>query len=517
VFNTNPRIDSPQTLVLDDAHAGEAAVADLWSVTAARADGPLYQALLDNIIDALPEAFAERMRHPTLAPWQRNEVELVSPRTVAARADVLREAVTTHAQGHNAYAGGMIADALEHCLVYVSWNEILIRPFIVPATTHASFADAEQRIYMSATLGSGGELERAFGIPKIRRLPVPAGWDEHGSGRRFFIFPGATREPAEVDVFVKDAIDRAGRALVLASSKAELGRFERACLPDGNVRVRAKQVEHDFDAFTSERRAALLLPHRYDGMDLPDESCRLIVLTGLPAATHLQERFLYERLEAQRVLAERIRTRLVQGAGRCTRNPQDFAAVIVRGERLVDFFARSEHVRPMHPELQAEVAFGFENCENPDVDLLDLLDAFLAQNDDWRTADTDLRARTADATREVPPNASELADAAEREVETWRALWHGDLRQMVTLAQQAIDRLGGGDELRPYRCLWLYLTASWAAELADRRRHRRRVGRGAQARHGGVRPDALLEASDRRRHCAVGRRGGARRACGTSR
>jgi hypothetical protein len=425
--------------------------------------------LVGNLLDALPAPFAERMREVGLDPWRRNEVELVPPPVVAVRADVLREAITTHARDrrdHNTHAGPMIADRLEQCLVYVSWNEILIRPLIPPTAEHAPFADAEQRIYMSATLGSGGELERAFGVPKIHRLQVPAGWDEHGSGRRFFVFPGATRGSTEVDTFVQEAIDRAGRALVIASSGTELDRFEAACLPDGVVRVRAKQVEHDFDAFTDEERAALLLAHRYDGIDLPDERCRLIVLTGLPAATHLQERFLYERLKARRVLAERIRTRIVQGAGRCTRNPQDYAAVIMRGDSLVDFCARTEHLSAMHPELQAEVAFGFDNCEDPDVDLAELLESFLGQDDDWREAEVDIRARTGDATRQTPLNSAELAHAAEREVETWRAVWQGDMRRAITLAQETIDRLGGGEELRPYRCFWLYLAASWAAQLA---------------------------------------------------
>ena len=172
VFNSNPRIDAAQTLVLDDAHAGEGAVADLWPVTAKRSEGTLYEALLASVIAALPDAFAERMRDAGLDPWRRNEAELVPPRAVSAHAGVLREALGAHAGGHNAYASEMIADALEYCLVYVSWNEILVRPLIPPTSEHHPFADAQQRIYMSATFGSGGELERSFGVPRIERLPV---------------------------------------------------------------------------------------------------------------------------------------------------------------------------------------------------------------------------------------------------------------------------------------------------------------------------------------------------------
>jgi hypothetical protein len=69
--------------------------------------------------------------------------------------------------------------------------------------------------------------------------------------------------------------------------------------------------------------------------------------------------------------------------------------------------------------------------------------------------------------RQAPPNAADLARAAQREVETWSALWRGDLRRAIALAEEVIDRLGGGDELRAYRCFWLYLAASWAAELVE--------------------------------------------------
>jgi hypothetical protein len=214
------------------------------------------------------------------------------------------------------------------------------------------------------------------------------------------------------------------------------------------------------------QRGAVLLANRYDGIDLPDDSCRLVVLTGLPAATHLQERFLHDTLGARRVLAERIRTRIVQGAGRCTRNVQDYAAVIVRGTRLTDFIARDETLRAMHPELQAEFRFGLDNSERANVDLLELLDSFLAQDADWIAADSDIRGRAAEASREQPAMVDELADAAPLEVDCWRAVWRGELRRAIELAQKVTDHLGSSSELRPYRALWLYLAASWAAELA---------------------------------------------------
>jgi len=251
----------------------------------------------------------------------------------------------------------------------------------------------------------------------------------------------------------------------LAPSYRELDRFKAACLPEGLEAVTAEEVEDSFDAFVAKQAAALLLANRYDGMDLPDEACRLIVLTGMPARTHLQERFFLDRLGARRVLSERIRTRLVQGAGRCTRNSRDFAAVIIRGEGLTDFSSREEEIRAMRPELQAEMRFGLDNSEQTDVDLNSLLEDFLQQGAAWQVAETHLRAETAHAQRADVSDAESLRAAASHEVECWRALWRDDLRRAVNEAQSATDQLSGGPGLRPYRALWFYFAASWSREL----------------------------------------------------
>jgi hypothetical protein len=52
---------------------------------------------------------------------------------------------------------------------------------------------------MSATLGLGGELERLTGRHAIKRLPIEAGWEKRGTGRRLILFP---------DLFVDDNAGR---------------------------------------------------------------------------------------------------------------------------------------------------------------------------------------------------------------------------------------------------------------------------------------------------------------------
>jgi hypothetical protein len=470
VFNSNPRLDSAQTLILDDAHAGEDPVSNLWSIRAARGT-PLYSALVDLVSDAIPAATVERLRDDHLRGRRRLHVELVPPIALHDRAETLRETLTAHSpdRTHNSYVLDVMGDFAHRCLLYLGWREALLRPMVPPTADHGPFAGAEQRVYMSATLGSGGELERAFGVSPIVRPHMPTRDDERGFGRRLFLMPGAAQSTGEADATIRAAVEKAGprRAVFLAQSEAELEDMTETLLPEGTTVVSAEEIERSPASFVDAEPAVLTLANRYDGIDLPDQACRLIVLSGLPRGVHLQERFLGERLGAQRVLGERLRTRLTQGSGRCTRNPQDYAAVLLRGSDLIDFCSRDEDLAALRPELQAEIEFGLDNSEQDQPDFLGLLERFFWRTSEWEEADRYIQSRTAGRTRSLPAGSEQLQAAAGFEVGCWLALAGGDLRRAVALAQQAIDALSGGEELRPYRALWFYLAASWARILGE--------------------------------------------------
>jgi hypothetical protein len=77
--------------------------------------------------------------------------------------------------------------------------------------------------------------------------------------------------------------------------------------------------------------------------------------------------------------AAQVRTRVVQGAGRCTRGPADWAMVVVLGSELTRYLLRPETQRALGPELQAEIQFGVENSRNERAaDILDNIRTFLA-------------------------------------------------------------------------------------------------------------------------------------------
>lgn len=463
IFNSDPKIDG-QVLVFDDAHAGEPAVAGRWTIEEERGTD-LYKALREIVEPSLPGHFAGAIGEDDLDPKARYDVELVPPPVVASRERRIAEAIDEHVEpdSPSSYAWSVVRAGLASCLVYVSWSSILIRPLIAPTATLPQFADTRQRVYMSATLGQAGELERSFGVQKVDRIPLRGG-ERQGNGRRLPLFPSLAGEPDFQDS-VKQAMKLARHSLVIAPSEREAEIAAEHFVPDGVPTVYRDEIKVDFDAFTEPDTAVLVLANRYDGMDLPDEACRLVLLHGLPVGTHLQERFLVGTLGAREALEERIRTRITQGMGRATRNRQDFAAVLFTGSELTSFVSREDVRASMRPELQAELELGL-NYADDEVGTLEAVEAFFAQGEDWKPVEAHLHSLSKELESKPMPGAEALSDAAPHEIRAWEQAWRGDFAGARDHARAASGALVGA-AVRHYRALWWYLSASWAQIVAE--------------------------------------------------
>jgi hypothetical protein len=475
VFNSNSAFGDAQYLVLDDAHAAEGAVASPWSLEVPRKSSA-YQDVLALLTSALDPLVLNRLRADDPDGQYLSQVYLTSPAALAAVAgeleDVLRTAVATKALPDAVYALRMMEGHLGRCLLYASYRRLLLRPMIAPTETLPSFSGASQRLYMSATLGSGGELERSFGRRSIKRIPAPDGWDRHGTGRRFFCFPELTTDlaadRAKADTWIAEQVAGAGRAVVLTPDSRTAREFQDRRLPGGMPVLEAGAIEDDLTVFTGRPSAALVLTNRFDGVDLPDNDCRLVVMQGLPARGDLQERFLHGSLGALEVLQERIRARIVQGAGRATRNSGDYAAVMVLGSDLTSFLTRGDVRAALHPEIQAELEFGLEfSLDYSSTEMADNLRVFGEHDVEWRAVESQIIANRETLERQDPPGASELEAAARYEVAAWLAAWQGEWGRALEQARAVLDALRGGRAPQRYAALWHYLAACWSAMLAE--------------------------------------------------
>lgn len=404
IFNSSPKVPIPRLVLFDDAHAGEQFVGSEYGVTISRyRDEAAYGKVLDALAPFLSGLLLNRLRGEP-DPGAHHQVRLLLPAidpAVLARLDETLAGLG----GSQRFQFSMIRGGLASCGVYLSYGGIQIRPMVPPTFENRVFNGAGQRIYLSATLGSGGELERIFGRSDIVRMPLPSKTAPR-SGRRLFVFPdlAAGGQPHELS---KAIVAVTGKALVLAQDTIENTEFVTKSLAGDLPTFGKAHVEHDLTLFAKAPKGVLGLANRYDGLDLPGDACRMVVLAGKPDATNLQEKFLGERASAGAALAERLRTRVVQGAGRCTRGPNDFAVVVVLGSDITKYFSRTSHREALEPELQAEIEFGWTNSLQADpADIIEMVEVFIDHGEEWRNGGEEALAEfRRDAEKVDPPGA----------------------------------------------------------------------------------------------------------------
>lgn len=469
LFNSNPGISNPETIVLDDAHAGENYIASMWSVAISRR---IHRELYDEIVDLfssdIPDYLVSTLRDDNPSPIHKKSIELVPGPHIMAKEKALTELLDKRTDGTNLFfPWALLRGKLAACHLFASWSEILLRPWTPVSLMHQPFAGAKQRIYMSATIGAGGELERITGIPHIDRIPVPKGWDKQSTGRRLFVFPDRSFNSNDYEEWLVDLIDSTERALVLTPNTIRLDYFIQAVSKLGleHTVLTAKDVEESLDPFVKSKKSMLVLTNRYDGIDLPGEDCRLLVVYGLPASVNLQERFLWSKLALTSVLRDRIRTRITQAVGRCTRHSTDYAVILMVGDDLFDHCVKRENRTDLHPELRAELEFGLDNSEQQNISALsDLVDIFLADDTDWDDAEADITKRRDESASPAPDYIQILRHIVALEVEYQYDLWKDDYESALMKASSITDQLSGND-LAGYRALWNYFAGCSAYRL----------------------------------------------------
>ncbi|MHB1141658.1 MAG: DEAD/DEAH box helicase [Sulfuricaulis sp.] len=467
LFNVNPFFNDADIVIVDDTHAAEGYVSDHWSVRVEREKvehAALHSALcgvLKRMLD--PTNFA-RLSGNWNSPADRSWVDKVPTPSFQKIRHEVAEIIDTHVGSTRLqYGWRMLREHLHACQLYLSSHEILIRPLIPPTWTHGPFDNAKQRIYMSATLGAGGDLERLLGRRGIYRLPIPEGWDRHGVGRRFFIFPEMMFDKEETKALRRKMMSIAGRSLVLVPSDA----LHQEIVKDIQENLRfpifsADDIEESKKGFVAEPKAVAVVANRYDGIDFPGDECRLLFVDGLPKATNLQERFLMSRMGANILFNERVQTRVLQAIGRCTRSLEDYSAVVISGGELPDYLADIHRRTFLHPELQAEIEFGAEQSKDMGFrDIIENFEVFLKNGKEWEEVNEQIVALRKQATQQAFPAIDELSKVVTHEIGFQERLWQGDYEDALGYAERVLGGLTAS-ELRGYRALWYYLAGSVA-------------------------------------------------------
>ncbi|MEU4321435.1 helicase C-terminal domain-containing protein [Nocardia fluminea] len=430
MINQGSKIDGADLLIIDDAHLAESALDSLYSVEIDRYQHPgLFKSLVCDLAQAFPD-YASLQDAMTDSP-SRAGTELLSFLDQSAFADRFRTIMDAAPEmltdDDLRYRWGRVRERIREVNVYCSTRSLCLRPYVYPLQDFVRYADAEQRIYLSATIGNPADLARRLGTKPIVKLPLESGIATETYGRRLIVLnPDDSADfPLHLQRVVIAALRVQPKSVWLCASKKDAEEFKASItlwlkamgLPDGPTWL-LSNLGDEIDQFKSSPTGHLFVGGRFDGMDFSADQCRLVVLATQPRAINLQEEFLVNYLRDAEFMIQRLNQRIMQALGRCNRSEDDYGVYVLADRRFSTHFSQESRRRGLPANIQAEIDLAENDTILDAAALTERVTSFLSG--DFDQFDRDL----AETTSAVPPVAAgSEGDDANAEITGWLKLY----------------------------------------------------------------------------------------------
>jgi hypothetical protein len=387
VVGSHSRIEIGALLV-DDAHACLASVQEHFTLTVP-SDHHAYDKLLRLFEDEL-----ERQSPAQLQDIKSGATRAVQPIPFWAwtdRQDRILAILHPHKdEDQFKFEWPLLQECLPLCRAVVTADVIQIAPPCPPVERLPSFVEAPRRLYLTATLSDDSVLVTDLGAnPESVAQPITPR-SAADLGDRLILIPQETY-PTLTDETLRDFVSQQGRArgmnvvvIVPSGRRAQFWKPVAAATHD-------KSTIHEGVAALQDHYVGLVvLVNKYDGIDLPQDACRLLVVDGLPESYSPLDRVEFQALGDSEAIGSRQVQRIEQGMGRGVRSNDDYCVVMLLGSRLVERLY-GKGIQRLSPATAAQLDLSRRvgdmlGAENPLEELTSAVNYCLSRDPGWITA-----------------------------------------------------------------------------------------------------------------------------------
>lgn len=420
-------------IIFDDAHAAEHLLRDHFTLHIKRDSFPqLYAELAGFFRDYFHQA-GKASSFDEIVDGRLAKLMLVHPAQTRATHHAMLAAMRTaklDQDKNTLFAWAHLKDHIDLCAFILSGESITITPPFIPVRSLPYFARREtRRIYLSATFTGEDAFIRTFGRRADKTI---APTTTAGECERMILIPSLI-PGIEDDLALAQQAIVPHKSLILTPSGPRAKLWAQTAAPTReNV---AESIEEFKFAKGPEK---LLLTARYDGVDLPGDTCRLVVIDELPTGMGPLERFLWEYLGLTSMLRTAVASRVVQSFGRISRGMSDHGVAIITGKRLVGWLRvpRNREILPRFLQKQLLLGASMSSGMKPE-ELPPSIESCLGRDPAWIEAYENYM-RGAESEDPVTPPAI-LTELAIAEAKFAEAMWKRDYTGAVTVLQSTLE------------------------------------------------------------------------------
>ena len=282
----------------------------------------------------------------------------------------------------------LLRDHLHMCHALITRNKFTITPFLPFVNTFPTFFDAPRRIYMSATIADDSEIVRTFDADPESVNAALTSKSLAGVSERMILIPDLMPYIFDVQKTIEELIrwtsERNLGVVILVPSKKDFKNWSKVATAAENTVEVEKHVSELQEKISS---APVVFANRYDGIDLPGDTCRLLIMDNLPKGTSDYEIFrastLYDSSSITRMLAQRIE----QGIGRGARGSGDHCVVLLASKDLASWISKDANFQFLTSATKAQIGIGMEiskEVKNPE-DLRNTISKSFDRDNSWTT------------------------------------------------------------------------------------------------------------------------------------
>lgn len=348
------------TIVLDDAHVAFSVVRDAFTVEIESSKAKEHYDLLAGTFRKSFEEAGQIGSFDDVVSGKESTVLEVPYWAWRESQQVVRDCVEQDSERYK-FAWPLIRDRLLMCHLLVSRRSFAVTPVLPFVDMLPTFVEAKRRVYMSATIADDSEIIRTFDADENLVKSPLASRAVAGISERMILVPGhmsfAFDELEDTAKLMQAVAGKSKGVIVLVPSNEAAKEWEEgALIVEGPDSVEAEVARLQ----SGESFGPVVFANRYDGIDLPGDSCRLLVMHGLPRGTSSYDMFragvLYGGNSMARLLAQRVE----QGIGRGARGSGDHCVVLMLGADLSGWVARDANFRFLTAATRAQLDMGMQ-------------------------------------------------------------------------------------------------------------------------------------------------------------
>lgn len=357
-FGLDNRAIKVGTFVLDDSHACIDAIRTSFTIQIKRVE-PLFNILLKMFETVLRWQGEGSFFAIESNPYASDLLTVPYWSWIENCDEVLRQLMEYEDEGYIKFAFPLLKDKLRYCTMYVTGRCIEIVPYYPLIERYTSFTQAKQRILMSATTQEDSFFVRGLGLSAEAVQNPLTSQLRHWSGEKMIIFPSVIDECLNLEIIrqcVGNGLFGKSKCTVLVPSYRAADDYnKRGCITPSK--------EDDIKSALSSLRAGTqiaptVFTNRYDGIDLADDMCRVLILDSLPAFSSLAELYEQQCRTTSDMINIKIAQKIEQGLGRSVRGERDYTTIIITGANLVKFMKSPETRKYFSDQTNMQIKIG---------------------------------------------------------------------------------------------------------------------------------------------------------------